>query len=65
MGALSPFPCDTLAFLEQIMSIDPQEVELGSVAPDFSLESNIGKIVQLSDYRGHKHVVLYFMREFN
>lgn len=47
------------------MSTDPQEVELGSVAPDFSLESHAGEIVQLSDYYGRKHVVLYFMREFN
>lgn len=46
------------------MSASPQNVELGAIAPDFSLESDAGKTVQLSDYREHKHVVLYFMREF-
>ncbi len=47
------------------MSTDPEEVEVGSVAPDFSLKSNRGNIVRLSDYLGRKVVVLYFMREFN
>ncbi len=40
------------------------EVHVGSRAPDFTLESNAGEEVTLSDYRGHKSVVLYFMREF-
>ena len=40
------------------------EINVGSLAPDFHLESNEGKMVSLSDYRGHAHVVLYFMREF-
>ena len=47
------------------MSSDPENVEVGSVAPDFSLESNRGKTVHLSDYKGRKFVVLYFMREFS
>jgi thioredoxin-dependent peroxiredoxin len=46
------------------MPDDTMEVELGSVAPDFSLEASDGKIIRLSDYRGRKNVVLYFMREF-
>ncbi|MEO8612925.1 MAG: peroxiredoxin family protein [Chloroflexota bacterium] len=37
----------------------------GSAAPDFNLESNQGGSIHLSDYQGHKHVILYFMREFS
>ena len=40
------------------------EVNVGSPAPDFQLESNGGTMVRLSEYRGREHVVLYFMREF-
>ena len=43
---------------------DATIVNVGSLAPDFSLESNGGAIVRLSEYRGRAHVVLYFMREF-
>ena len=43
---------------------DATEVNVGSLAPDFRLESNGGAFVRLSEYRGHAHVVLYFMREF-
>jgi peroxiredoxin len=39
-------------------------VEVGSEAPDFSLESDEGTPIRLSDYRHKAHVVLYFMREF-
>jgi peroxiredoxin len=43
---------------------DATEVNVGSLAPDFRLESNEGAIVRLSEYRGRTHVILYFMREF-
>ena len=43
---------------------DVTEVNVGSLAPDFRLESNGGTMVRLSEYRGRAHVVLYFMREF-
>jgi len=43
---------------------DVTEVNVGSLAPDFRLESNEGTMVRLSAYRGHAHVILYFMREF-
>jgi peroxiredoxin len=43
---------------------DTTEVNVGSLAQDFRLESNGGAIVRLSEYRGRAHVVLYFMREF-
>ena len=46
------------------MPDDVMEVELGSIAPDFSLEASDGKTIRLADYRGRKNVVLYFMREF-
>jgi peroxiredoxin len=35
---------------------------VGSSAPDFSLVDTAGHTVQLSDYRGKKHVVLVFNR---
>ena len=40
------------------------EINIGSPAPDFSLESNTAILVRLSEYRGRANVVLYFMREF-
>lgn len=46
------------------MSTNISEVEVGSVAPDFSLSTSDGKTIRLSDFKGKKHVVLYFMREF-
>lgn len=46
------------------MPDDGMEIKIGSVAPDFNLESSDGTVVHLSDYRNRKHVVLYFMREF-
>lgn len=46
------------------MTDDTTEVNVGSLAPDFSLESNEETMVRLSEYRGRSNVVLYFMREF-
>ena len=40
------------------------EVTIGSLAPDFCLESSGGTMIRLSDYQGRAHVVLYFLREF-
>ncbi|MGW8265362.1 MAG: redoxin domain-containing protein [Longimicrobiales bacterium] len=39
-------------------------VELGAMAPDFSLNDFRDSRVTLSDFRGHKHVVLVFNRGF-
>jgi len=36
----------------------------GMQAPDFSLSAHDGQTVNLSDYQGEQHVVLFFMREF-
>ena len=35
-------------------------VEIGDLAPDFTLRSHLGDDVTLSQYRGQKHVVLSF-----
>ena len=40
------------------------DVEVGSVGPDFTLESNDAVQITLSEFRGRRNVVLYFMREF-
>ena len=40
------------------------EMEVGSLAPDFQLTSNIEDEISLRDYRGRK-VILFFVREFN
>ena len=45
------------------MPIESDTVPVGSQAPDFSLTSIQGEQVKLSDYRGHK-VVLVFLRGF-
>ena len=34
--------------------------DVGQPAPDFSLPSNSGERVSLSEYKGRKHVVLSF-----
>ncbi|GIN88266.1 putative peroxiredoxin YgaF [Heyndrickxia sporothermodurans] len=35
-------------------------VQLGELAPDFALEASNGETVKLSDFKGKKHIVLYF-----
>ncbi len=46
------------------MPVESETVPLGSQAPDFTLTSIRGEQVKLSDYRGHK-VVLVFLRGFH
>ncbi|GCE22945.1 peroxiredoxin [Dictyobacter kobayashii] len=36
------------------------KVQVGDVAPDFTLSTQDGKVVSLKDFRGQKSVVLYF-----
>jgi thioredoxin-dependent peroxiredoxin len=43
---------------------NPEELDLGDLAPDFRLPSSAGGEVSLSDFRGKRHVVLFFVREF-
>ena len=40
------------------------KVELNVPAPGFSLVDWQGKMIALSDYEGHKHVILVFNRGF-
>ncbi|MBN1313958.1 MAG: redoxin domain-containing protein [Anaerolineales bacterium] len=40
------------------------EVQINSVAPDFTLKDTQGRPVSLSDFRGEKHVLLVFNRGF-
>ncbi len=39
--------------------------EQAPIAPDFSMEDSDGRIVQLSDFRGKKNVILVFNRGFS
>ncbi len=39
-------------------------MERGEMAPDFTLTDVASKTVRLSDYRGHRIVVLVFSRGF-
>lgn len=41
---------------------DLQRVSIGSVAPDFTLETRDGSLITLSDYRGKKNLVVVFYR---
>jgi peroxiredoxin Q/BCP len=43
---------------------DVVEAKIGSRAPDFRLPSTDGSEIALSDFRGRKNVVLFFVREF-
>ena len=46
------------------MGTEDNGVGLGVAGPDFSPESNDGRQVRLSEFRGRSKVLLYFMREF-
>ena len=35
-------------------------IEIGAIAPEFTLPAHSGKPVYLGDYKGHKNVVLSF-----
>lgn len=41
---------------------DLERIQVGSVAPDFTLESKEDRLITLSEYRGKKDVVLVFYR---
>jgi peroxiredoxin len=45
------------------MDTDPSsELTIGDTAPDFRLPASAGREIALGDYRGRKHVVLFFVR---
>jgi peroxiredoxin len=37
---------------------------VGDLAPDFHLPASIGGEIALGEYRGNKHVVLFFVRAY-
>ena len=41
-----------------------QQIQVGILAPDFTLTDTQGESVSLSDFQGQKHVVLVFNRGF-
>jgi thioredoxin-dependent peroxiredoxin len=47
--------------------MDPQHtatLAVGDLAPDFQLPSSTGHEIDLHDYRGRAHVVLFFVRAY-
>ena len=46
-------------------SLESIEAKIGSIAPDFKLMSSDDREISLSEFRGKKNVVLFFIREFN
>lgn len=46
------------------MAIETTPVQVGTIAPDFTVETTTGR-VSLSEYHGKQNVVLYFMRELS
>ncbi len=45
-------------------SADTIDAKIGSVAPDFKLKATNGQEIALSDFRGQRNVILFFIREF-
>ncbi len=45
------------------MTLQTEELQVGAVAPTFTLAANAGQ-VSLADYRGRQYVLLFFMRAF-
>ena len=46
-------------------SLDSIEARIGSIAPDFKLMASNDLEISLSEFRGKRNVVLFFIREFN
>ena len=44
--------------------VDLERVQVGDLAPDFTLASLAGPVVTLSDFRGKKDVILVFYRGY-
>jgi peroxiredoxin len=41
-----------------------RELTVGDLAPDFRLPASSGGEIALADYRGQRHVVLFFVRAY-
>lgn len=48
------------AFAEDVPPVHTGPLQIGDMAPDFTLPNNKGESVTLSSFRGQKKVVLYF-----
>ncbi|HSG45293.1 MAG TPA: hypothetical protein VLA72_19285 [Anaerolineales bacterium] len=46
-------------------SLDTIETKIGSIVPAFNLMSSDDREISLSEFRGKRNVVLFFIREFN
>jgi peroxiredoxin len=46
-------------------SLDTIEAKIGSIAPDFKLTASNDQQIALSDFRGKKNVLLFFIREYH
>ena len=49
---------------DSLPATDLERVKVGDRAPDFTLESEEGKPISLSDFRGEKTVILVFYRGY-
>jgi hypothetical protein len=49
---------------QDLPGVDVERVQVGAVAPNFSLASLAGPVVTLSDFRGTKNVILVFYRGY-
>lgn len=45
------------------MTLDSIDAKIGSLAPDFKLHATNGQEISLSDFRGKKNVIVFFIRE--
>jgi cytochrome oxidase Cu insertion factor (SCO1/SenC/PrrC family) len=45
-----------------LAAVDTGRVGVGDTAPDFALGALDGSVIELSDYRGSKNVILVFYR---
>jgi len=71
VGCAAPDASDRAATLalgpadgRDLPGVDLERIQVGDVAPDFSLESLAGPVVTLSDFRGTKNVILVFYRGY-
>jgi len=48
----------------ELPGTDLDRIQVGDVAPDFSLVSLAGPVVTLSDFRGERNVILVFYRGY-
>ena len=46
-------------------SLDSIEAKIGSIAPEFKLTASNDQQIALSEFRGKKNIVLFFIREYH